>query len=83
MRGRWVAVGLGLSVGSLTGFPGLLALLGVLCLALPCWALWVVIVEGPDKATRDAAEWRGNWRQLLRQAETARAQNNIRRGPRG
>jgi hypothetical protein len=40
-------------------------------------------VEGPDRATRDAAEWRGNWRQLLRQAEAARAQNNIRRGPRG
>jgi len=74
-----VAVGIvGLSIGFFIGAPYTLGIVG---LALPCFLLWVVIVEGPDQATRDAAEWRGNWRQLLRQAEAQRAQNNIRRGP--
>jgi hypothetical protein len=67
---RWFGVGLGLSVGSLAGIPGLLALA---CFALPLYILWVVIVDGPD---RRAA---GNWRRGLEEAEIL-AWNNIRRG---
>jgi hypothetical protein len=66
---RWFAVGLGLSVGSLLGFPGLLALA---CLALPLYILWVVLVDGPDRRGL------GNWRRALEEAE-AQAFNNIRR----
>lgn len=66
----------GLAVGFALGLPWTMAAVG---LALPCYLLWVVIIEGPDPAAREAAEWRGNWRQMLKDAEP---QNNIRRGPR-
>ena len=73
MKLHTAAAVVGLSIGFFIGAP---YTLGVLGLALPCFLLWVVIVEGPDREARKAAEWRGDWRQLLM------AQNNIRRGPR-
>jgi hypothetical protein len=66
---RWFAVGVGMAVGSLLGFPGLLALASF---ALPAYLLWVVIVDGPDRRGL------GNWRRALEEAE-AQAFNNIRR----
>lgn len=68
----------GFSIGFFIGAPYSMAVIG---LALPLAILWVAIFEGPDPAARHAAEWRGNWRQLLREAEALRAQNNIRKGP--
>jgi hypothetical protein len=82
MKRHATAAIVGLTAGFCIGAPYSLVVL-VLGLALPCFLLWVAIVEGPDPAARDAAEWRGNWQQLLRDAEALRAQNNIRRGPRG
>lgn len=78
MKRNAAAAIVGLTVGFCIGSPFTFVVLG---LALPCLLLWVAIVEGPDPAARDAAEWRGDWQQLLRDAEALRAQNNIRRGP--
>jgi hypothetical protein len=79
VKQQTVAALCGLSFGFVVGLPWTMALIG---LALPACLLWVCIVEGPDPAAREASEWRGNWRQLLKGAEALRAQNNIRRGPR-
>ena len=79
MRLQTVAGLSGLSIGFVLGLPWTMALVG---LALPVCLLWVCIVEGPDPGAREASKWRGNWRQLLKEAEALRAHNNIRKGPR-
>lgn len=75
MRLQTFAAATGLAVGFFVGAPWTL---GILSLALPCYILWICLVEGPDHPGVAP----GNWRRLMEEAEILRAQNNIRRGPR-
>lgn len=74
MRPRTLALGVGVAVGFVAGWPWTL---GAVSLALPCYILWLVIVEGPDHPNNKP----GNWRRLMEEAEILRAQNAIRPGP--
>jgi hypothetical protein len=74
VRRRTLALGAGVAVGFVLGWPWSL---GLLSLSLPCYILWVCLIEGPDHPDRAP----GNWRRLMEEAEILRAQNAIRPGP--
>lgn len=68
-----------LALGTMAGAGlagGLPAALAVVCLALPLWCLWIVVIEGPDRLP--GVDHRGNWRRWQEEAEIAQAANGIR-----
>lgn len=75
-----IIAGMGAMAGALLTHL-LPALAAVVCLALPLWGLWVVIIEGPDRPP--GVDHRSNWRKWQEEAEIARAANGIRSVERG